>query len=148
MKRFQFRLAALLQLRESVCYERQSQLADSLRRLAAVQAELNQVDGRLLAAADKAPGQGGLQIERLQNAARCRANLHRRRAKLLKRRWALEGEVVAGRDALAVADRDLRALERFRDAQRLRHRLDDDRRLARELDELALRDLGGDPANS
>jgi flagellar export protein FliJ len=74
-------------------------------------------------------------IDRLADAHRYRQTLEARRRQLNAQRADLAAEIERRHEALLQADRDVRMLERLRDAQRLRHRQETHRREIKALDE-------------
>lgn len=140
MAAFQFRLATLLRLREAVRDERRMQLAEVLglieqmrERRKALEAEIH---GALIF---QSSATGPIDAERLLNATRYELVLRAEMRQLELQDAALQAEAEKRREALVTADRDVRALERLRETQHERHREEEERRSAKELDEIALR---------
>jgi flagellar FliJ protein len=140
MAAFQFRLATLLRLREAVRDERRMQLAEVLglaeqmsERRKAVEMDLHN------SLAFQMSATGPLDADRLLNATRYELVLRAELRQIELQQEALKAEAEKRRQALVVADRDVRALERLRETQRDRHREEEERRSAKELDEVALR---------
>src|SRR5207248_5496559 len=141
MSSFRFRLATLLRLREAARDERRARFAESqgaeqliLDRIAEIARELADVQQRSLAAARPGP----LDVDRLAEAARYEMILKVERESADQQRQAVAAEVAKRREALVAADREVRVLEKLRDAQLERHRDDQTRREAKQLDEVAV----------
>ncbi len=138
MARYQFRLATLLRIRESVRDDRRGRLAEALRaaevlgrQLAALDDELHALSGSGRAAV------GALDVDRLLDTERFRLLLKAQQAGLRQQAQALENEIERRREALVQADRDVRVLERLRENQVQNFRAEEERRAIAALDEVA-----------
>ena len=141
MPRFQFRLSTLLRLRETWRDERRAQLAEAeqaeqliVDRLAGIDRELADAARGALDAARP----GTVNVDRLANSARYEMILKVERQSADQQRQAVAAEVEKRRAALVAADRDLRVLEKLRDAQQERHRDEETRHQAKLFDEMAV----------
>ncbi len=145
MARFQFRLAALQRLREAARDERRAQLAEVFR-LAESLAEQKQVVVENLrdVARSRAVSSGVVDVEKLLAATRYEAVLMVEQAQLERQAAAVAVEIEKRRETLVAADRDVRALEKLREAQQARHRAEQEQKSIKQLDEAALRAFGGE----
>jgi flagellar FliJ protein len=140
MSTFRFRLSPVLQVREAARDERRTALGEAYRadellrqRLEAVEAELQ----RLRGLAREAARPGPVDVDRLVEAQRYALRLRSAQAQILRQREELAAEIQRRRQALLVADREVRVLEKLRQRQADRHRREEDRREVKRLDELA-----------
>lgn len=140
MARFQFRLEALLRLRQAHRDERREQLADAYRVQEALRLEQQSLDDQLRQvrrAQSVAPGP--LDVDRLLAAQRYEMVLRIEHARLSRQQEAVAAEVDQRRLALVEADRQLRLLEKLRTAQQERHVAEEERLEMKLLDEAAAR---------
>jgi flagellar protein FliJ len=138
MKRFQFRLATLVRLRESVRDERRTQLADAVRVQAALDAQMQELRARQQEArALQAVPAGVVNVDQLLDAERYDLVLQVEQRRLEQQQATVAKEVDNRRQALVAADQDVRVLEKLRESQQQRVRTDDERQTMRELDEVA-----------
>lgn len=142
MPAFQFRLTTVLRLREAVRDERRGELADALRvdsalrdKLAEFAAELNS----LRLECHRASGPGRVPIDGLLDAQRFELHVRGEQATVQSQLQALAGEIERRRLALVEADREVRVLEKLREARQAEHAVDERRQEAKELDEVAAR---------
>ena len=146
MRPFQFRLATLLRLRESVRNERRMQLTDALR-VESVLAEQAAELAREMGAARKAQvaPAGVVEVDRLIEAQRYELTLQMEQRRLEQQQATVATEVAQRRAALVTADQDVRSLEKLRESQMERWRADAERQVMKEMDEVASRAyaLGG-----
>jgi flagellar export protein FliJ len=141
MSAFRFRLATLLRFREARRDERRGQLAEAqeaeqliLQRVAEIERELVELQRHSLDAARP----GTVNVDRLAEAARYEMILKVERESADQQRQAVAAEVAKRREALVAADREVRVIEKLRDAQHQRHRDDQSRHETKQLDELAV----------
>lgn len=139
MARFHFRLATLLRLRELAREERRTQLAEVLRLLDQMR-ERQTAIGSLLEEAQKlqAAPPGMVDVDRLLNATRYELVLRSELRQLELQETTLAAEIDKRRQALIAAERELRTLELLRDTQQQRHQAEEESRLQKELDEIAV----------
>jgi flagellar protein FliJ len=143
MARFQFRLAALLQLREAVRDERRSHLAEAFRLADSLEAQRRQfLDNLHELNQQRSVATGLIDVDRLLAASRYEAVLMLEIRNLERQQAAVATEIEKRREALVEADRDVRSLEQLREAQHERHREEQERRSMKVLDEVALRGFG------
>lgn len=143
--RFQFRLAALERLREAVRDERRSQLAEAYRVADSLEAQKLQLSENLreLSRMRSVPD-GAIDVDKLLAASRYEAVVLMEQAQLDRQLAAVAVEIERRREALVAADREVRTLEKLREAQQTRHREDEERKLMKQLDEAALRGFAGE----
>lgn len=140
MAAFQFRLATLLRLREAVRDERRMQLAEVLGLAEQISERRQAVEAELRSALlFQTSATGPIDADRLLNATRYELVVRAELRQIELQEATVKTEAEKRREALVAADRDVRALERLRETQRERHREEEERRSAKELDELALR---------
>lgn len=145
MARFQFRLAALQRLREAARDERRAQLAEVFRLADSLAEQKRQVAENLHdVARSRAVSAGVVDVEKLLAATRYEAVLMVEQAQLERQAAAVAVEIEKRREALVAADRDVRALEKLREAQLARHRAEQEQKSIKQLDEAALRAFGGE----
>lgn len=145
MRRFQFRLATVVRLREAVRDERRAQLADALAVQATLEEKLEGLqrdldEARRLQTAPVGP----VNVDRLLTGERYEVQLLAEQQTLKVQLSKVLTEVARRRAALVAADQDVRALEKLRASQHEAWRLDSDRELMRELDEAAGRSVPAD----
>lgn len=140
MAEFRFRLDAVLRVRQNTRDQCRLRLAEVLcadetlrERLSRLGAEYE----RLQADRRQALGHGELNIERLVDAERYAAVLKTEENALRQERETLAGEIQRRRETLLEADRNAKALEKLRERQRQRYRLEEERREAKRIDEVA-----------
>jgi flagellar protein FliJ len=138
MAEFKFRLATLLRMREATRDQRRAELAESQRAEAATRCQFSQWQvewSHLKSTARQATSPGVVEVERLVDAYRYQQTLEARRRQLEEQLAQLTGEIAQRREALLQADRDVRTLEKLRDAQVLRHHQEAHRQEIKRLDE-------------
>jgi flagellar export protein FliJ len=136
-----FRLATLLRLRESTRDERRAQLAESQRadqELLDQLTRLGMEQQRVQDECRQAAGPGDVQIGRLVESHRYAVSLRTREEELRQRRQTLAVEIQQRRQALVKADQEVQVLEKLRDRRLERHRLEEERKQAKQIDEAAL----------
>ena len=136
-----FRLATLLRLRESARDECRSRLAESQRADQELLDQLTRLGSeqqRVQSECRKAAGPGAVAVERLVEAHRYAVSLRAREHGLNERRQKLAVEIQQRRQALVTADQEVQVLEKLRDRRRERHRLEEGRKEAKQIDEAAL----------
>src|SRR5512146_2113616 len=145
MARFQFRLAALQRLREAARDERRAQLAEVFRLAESLAEQKRQVVENLRdVARSRAISAGVVDVAKLRAATRYEAVLVVEQGQLERQAAAVAVEIEKRREALVAADRDVRALEKLREAQQARHRAEQEQKAIKQLDEAALRAFGGE----
>lgn len=138
MARTQFRLASVLRLRESARDERRGQLAEAFRAAETVDArlaELNVELAELKRMQTLHPGQ--LDVERLLEANRYEAVLRFEQSRALAEKKTIAEEIERRREALVIADRDVKVLEKLREKQLAQASEEASRREVKWLDEVA-----------
>lgn len=146
MARFQFRLATLLRLRELARDERRAQLAEAIRL--ADQVRVRQDDVRALVESTRKlqrPSAGPIDADGLLNATRYELVLRAELQQLEMQQATIAAEIEKRRQALVEADREVRSLERLREAQQERHLAEEEERSRKELDEIAVRRYATEP---
>jgi flagellar export protein FliJ len=140
MRKVTFRLATLKRLREAVRDERRGQLAEAFRIADAIQERLDGLRQQLdELKRQQAARPGRVDVDRLVAAHRYEMVLRVEQRHNEDQRTAVLAEIERRRDALATADREVRALEKLRETQLQRHRAEEERLLVKELDEIASR---------
>ncbi len=140
MAKFQFRLATLLRLGESVRDERRGQLAEAYRADELLEQRQSMVAGELdslRTACRSAVTPGSVDLDRIVESQRYELALRARQKHLMHQRKAVESEIERRREALLAANREVRVLEKLRERQEERHRHEEARRDIRQLDEAA-----------
>jgi len=140
MAKFKFRLATLLRLRETARDQRREELAEAYRaddllreQLARTEQEIGWLRGQCRRAA--APGT--VNVDQLVEAQRYEVVLKARQKQLQGQREQIGAEIERRRQALVVANRNVRVLEKLREHQARRHREVENRREIKQLDEAA-----------
>ena len=140
MSDFRFRLKTLLRMRESGRDERRGRLAEAyvaeqklLEKHAELQAELDELKGY-----GRVSGQvGTVELERLLAAHRFGLVVQLEMQTVARQQKLLAEEIEKRRQALVIADREVRVLETLRDKQRERHQLAEAAQAMKLIDELA-----------
>ncbi len=143
MARHRFRLATVLKLREAARDERRGQLAEAYqaeqklrKRRASVEQEL--ADLKSLSGSASA---GAVDVDRLLAASRFEAILRAEIGIIRQHESNLAPEIERRRQALVAADREVRVLEKLAETQHERQRQAEAAAQAKELDEVALRQV-------
>ena len=137
-----FRLATLLRLRESNRDECRARLAEAQRtdqELLDQMTRLGMEQQRVQDECRKAAGPGSVDVDRLVEAHRYAVSLRARQEELKQRRQTLALEIQQRREALVKADQDVQVLEKLRNRRLERHRIEEERKEAKQIDEAALR---------
>lgn len=140
MRKFRFRLATLLRLREAARDERRTQLGEAyhaeqklMEHKAAVISEAEALrDGY-----GQAAKPGALDVDRLMNAHRHRLILEAQLKFIDEQAAKLAAEIEKRRLALVAADREVRVLENLRDTWKERHRQEEQLAEMKGIDEVA-----------
>lgn len=146
MAKFKFRLATLMRLREAARDERRLQLAEAYRVDDLLQGQLDEVRGELVGLKDccrEFAGPGTVDVDRLVEAQRYELALRAQHGQIGQQRQAVAEEIERRRQVLVDANRDVRVLQKLRQKQSQRHRLEEGRREVKLLDEVAGRQAGG-----
>ena len=140
MTAFRFRLTSVLKLREATRDERRAQLAEAyaaedklLNRRRVIETDLaglNQLRQQRTAT-------GPVNIDLFVSASRYEAVLRQELATVAGHLATLAAEIERRRQALMVADHEVRMLEKLRDKQRELHRQGEALREIKQLDEIA-----------
>jgi flagellar export protein FliJ len=140
MPPFRFKLATLQRLRENERDERRSRLADAQRAEDIVNARIADIDaelGRLRDETGHRSRPGRMDVDALMELQRYELLLKAERQAAVQQRELVAAEVERRREALVVADREMRVLERLRETQQERHRQAEERHERKVLDEIA-----------
>jgi flagellar FliJ protein len=144
MPRFQFRLKSLLSLREAARDERRAQLAEAYaaqrkldERRQALEQDLE--EHKQMCRAGILPGR--IDVDRLLTANRYELVLRAELGVVAKHEQTLAVEIERRRQALVVADRDVRVLEKLRERELERFRREQARQETKQMDEIASRAL-------
>jgi flagellar export protein FliJ len=136
-----FRLSTLLKLREATRDERRGALAEGFRAEAMLAEGIQFVEdefGVLAAEYRIATQPGRINVDRLLECQRREALLVAQRNEYARQRELLAAEIERRRAALALADRDVKSLEKLRERHALAAAAEAARREAKQLDEFAL----------
>ena len=140
MAQFQFRLTALLRLRETDRDDRRASLAEAYEAMDIIEQQTSDVSAQLLGATEaarKASAPGVIHVERIMSANREQLLLQAQQAELERQHALLADEVERRRGALREADQQVKVIEKLREKQRLRHQKQQDRLEIKMLDEFA-----------
>jgi len=150
MKTFRFRLATLLRLREAARDRRRANLAQAFeadevlqRRQEELADDAMEVDRHARSAADLGP----IQVDTLVTAQRYKMILQAESKLLSEQSVSVSEEIERRREALVVADRDVRVLVKLREKHQERHRKEEHRQEVNWLDEIAGRVVSGEAAS-
>jgi flagellar export protein FliJ len=141
MSEARFQLATLLKLRESTRDECRARLAESQRvdqELVDQLTRLGMEQQRVQVECRKAAGPGDVDIERLVESHRYAVSLRNSEEELKQQRQTLAAEIQQRRQALLQADQEVQVLEKLRDQRLERHRVEEERKEAKQIDEAAL----------
>ena len=144
MAKFQFRLASVQRLRESVRDERRAKLAEAyaaLRQLDERRSEIEHERDQLLAW-QTSSARGQVNVDHILEAQRYQAILQSELHVLSQQRQAVETEAEKRRAALVLADQEVKVLEKLCDSQLERHRQHAAALDMKQLDEVAARTVG------
>jgi flagellar protein FliJ len=136
-----FRLATLLKLREATRDERRGALAEAFRADAMLSESIHIVQDEFADLAleyREATRPGPVNVDRLLECQRREALLVVQRNEYARQRELLLAEIERRREALALADRDVKTLEKLRERQALSAAKEQARRDAKQLDEFAV----------
>jgi flagellar export protein FliJ len=136
-----FQLATLLRLRESTRDECRARLAEAQRTDQELLDQLTRLgieQQHVQEECRKAAGPGDVALDRLVEAHRYAVSLRTREEELKQRRQTLAAEIQRRRQALLKADQDVQILEKLRDRRLERHRVEEGRKEAKQIDEAAL----------
>ena len=138
MKRFEFRLATLLRLREAERDECRTRLASAMGVEAELHTQMQQLQAKISAARrDYTADVGHVDVDRLLAAQRYEIVLEMDRRRLAEQQVVVAAEIETCRTALVEADRAVRVLERLRETQRERWRAEAEKQEHKLLDEIA-----------
>ncbi|RIK78974.1 MAG: flagellar export protein FliJ [Planctomycetota bacterium] len=136
-----FRLSTLLKLREATRDERRRALAEAFRAESMLGEALRLVGeefAELAADYREATRPGRLNVDRLLECQRRESLLVAQRNEYARQRELLLGEIERRREALTLADREVKTLEKLRERQALAEAKRSSRRESKQLDEFAL----------
>jgi flagellar protein FliJ len=141
MSAYRFRLSTLLRLRENLRDECRQQLSTAqkaedilMNRIAELNDRLFEVRGQSRVASQP----GIVNVDRLLDAGRYEIALKAQRQAADEQRQAVQAEVERRRQSLVEADREVKTLEKLREQQTTRHRLEENRREIKQLDATAI----------
>jgi len=138
MGRFIFRLQSVLDVRATACNECRARLAESFAAAAELDGRRQSIERELAAAVQlrQAGRKGPLDVQHLASVQRYEQLLRGDLGIVGEQIHALEQRIEREREALIVADRQVRLLERLREKQLARHRQQESASELRELDDL------------
>jgi len=140
MAKFKFRLATLLRLREAARDQRREALAAAYRAEDLLREQLGRVArevGWLRGQCRRVAAPGTVDVDQLVEAQRYEVVLKARQKQLEGQREQIRAEIERRRQALVVANRNVRVLEKLRENQARRHREAENRQEIKQLDEAA-----------
>ncbi|MEX0867147.1 MAG: flagellar export protein FliJ [Pirellulales bacterium] len=142
MKPFEFRLTTLLKLREAVRDERRARLAEAFQAAEVLQRRLTELSAQRTAlrsqyAAATSPGQ--VAVNQLLDVQRYELVVAGEQQLLTGQQQQIEEEIDKRRDALRLADQEVRILEKLREKQQRDHRVGAEKEEAKGFDEIASR---------
>lgn len=142
MAKFQFRLTALLRLRETHRDERRADLAQAYQAMDIIEKQTAELTTQLVGvteAARKALAPGVIHVDRIMGANREQLIFESQRRELERQHALLVDEIERRRATLSEADQQVKVLEKLKETQRRRHRQQQDRQETKMLDEFAAR---------
>ena len=149
MASFKFKLGAVLRLREAARDERRGLLAEALRLEDTLRGRVREFDDRLADMKSQhlqAIGPGAVNVDRLIDTHRYGLVVAAEKAVILKQLAALALETEKRREALTVADGEVRVLEKLRETQRERYLEEEQRQEVKMLDEVGSRHRNAEEA--
>jgi flagellar FliJ protein len=142
MKKYVFRLATLLKLRESDRDQRRSELADAQRALTMIDERLAELEQEMESARTivrQSVSVGQVAVDVLLDNQRYELMLLAEKKSIDTQRGQVADEADRRRQLLVEADRQVKTLEKLRDQQQQRHRMAQEKWEAKQLDEVAVR---------
>ena len=142
MSKFRFRLATMLKLREATRDERRMALAEAYQADEVLQGYLNNLQHELDATQStyrRSIEPGPVDIDPLIDAQRYEVTMKAQMQHVNQQRARLQNEIEHRREALMLADRDVRILEKLRENQAREHAQAEEVQLMKFLDEVAQR---------
>jgi len=142
MKKFRFRLATLLRLRNAVRDERRTHLAEAYRADEMLRQEQQRLQRELTDLKDRqraACGPGQVDVDQLLADQRYALLLNGQQQHLGRQRQLVAAEIERRHGLLVESDREVRVLEKLQERQRERWRAEENRLDIRQLDEIAHR---------
>jgi flagellar FliJ protein len=139
-RRFKFRLATLLRMRETARDQCRAHLAEAYRADELIEQRLEQTRQQLdiLQRENRiAVSPGDVELDRVVESQRFELTLRAEQRQLELRRQAVAQEIDHRRQLLLEANREVRVLEQLRDRQEERHRHEQSLREIKQLDEVA-----------
>ncbi|MCG8587584.1 MAG: flagellar export protein FliJ [Pirellulales bacterium] len=142
MAKFEFRLATLLKLRIAERDERRSELAEALKALAIIDERTGQIESEVhlaRSAVQQAVGEQTVAVDTLLDNQRYELQLMAEKKAAEEQREKVAVETDRRRSVLVEADRQVKTLEKLRDREHQQHRVREERREAKQIDEVAVR---------
>jgi len=141
MATFRFRLATLLRLREVTRDERRRQLAEAQRAEAVLRERRTQLQTEQQGLKDETAkfSTGRVDVDRVLSIQRYETVLQIEVASNAEQLRQVETEVERRRLILVAADRDVQVLEKLRETQKDRFRIEQERKDLKQMDEIAAR---------
>ena len=139
-RRFKFRLATLLRMRETLRDQCRAHLAEAYRADELLEQRMQQMGEQLELLKRECRltvSPGVLKVDRVVEAQRFELSLRAQHRQLQLQRQAIAGEIERRRQLLLEANRQVRVLEQLRDRQAARHRHEEVQREIKQLDEVA-----------
>ncbi|MBI2477803.1 MAG: flagellar export protein FliJ [Planctomycetia bacterium] len=141
MAKFQFRLESLMKLREAERQQRRIELAEALHAEFLLRQQASQLhqdihDVEMRSRVISSPGR--IHVDRILESHRYKLLLKSQVLTLRQKEAQLQAEIERRRTALAMADRDVRVLEKLRERKRTEHDATEFKRDLQQLDEVAV----------
>lgn len=138
MRRFRFRLATLLRIRESARDERRTALAEAQRAADALAARLAAVDHELAETRRRQTAPlGRVEVDFLVDAHRYELVLRLERKEIDRQAGLVAQEIERRRQALVEADSEVKVLEKLRESQRQKAAAEEALADIKQIDEIA-----------
>jgi len=141
MAQFQFRLESLKKLREAERQQRRIELAEAFHAESLLRQHASQLEQDLREIEKRSrviSSPGRVQVDQILDTHRYKLMLKSQVMVLSQKEAQLQTEIERRRAALAVADRDVRVLEKLRERKREEHAAAEFKRELRQLDEFAV----------
>jgi flagellar protein FliJ len=139
---FRFRLSRILRLRENLRDEHRQLLGAAQMTTDLIRDQIAALHHQIAESRrDNRTDARSLNIDRLLDADRFETNLVAQLHTAQEQHQLAEAEVDRHRQILIESDREVKTLEKLRQHQVMRHRLDDNRRQAKQLDTIAIERL-------
>jgi flagellar FliJ protein len=147
MTKFQFRLESLMKLREGERQQRRIELAEAFHAESILRQQASQLHQDIQEVEQRSrviSSPGRIHVDRVLEAHRYKLLLKSQVMTLAQKEAQLQAEIERRRTALAIADRDVRVLEKLRDRKQAEHSAAENKLELKHLDEVAAQRWGRD----